>query len=151
MAPTINVASPLRQPMRGAVDGFELETFSGVFIAIIFQRDVMGQWEDNENLSSAREGCGAIESVWSEFRRVRQAERRHTRFRFHHRMQANQRVTSSRTAVSDTKAISGVPALAFARLSHPTLFAPFRFIPTRHRVDTAPVEIVLALVDKTMK
>ena len=56
-----------------------------------------------------------------------------------------------RTAVIDARAHIGVPALAFARLSHPTLFAPFRFIPTGHRVDTAPVEIVLALVDKTME
>jgi hypothetical protein len=37
MAPTTKVASPLLQPMREAVDGFVLETFSGVFIAIIFQ------------------------------------------------------------------------------------------------------------------
>ena len=34
--------------MRVAVDGFEFETFSGVFIAIIFQRDLTGLWEDNQ-------------------------------------------------------------------------------------------------------
>jgi hypothetical protein len=40
--------------MRVVVDGFEFETFSGVFMAIIFQRDQMGLREDNENLSWAR-------------------------------------------------------------------------------------------------
>jgi hypothetical protein len=54
-------------------------------------------------------------------------------------------------AVFYERALIGVPALAFARLSHPTLFAPFQFIPTGHRVDTAPIEIVLAFVDKTME
>ena len=54
-------------------------------------------------------------------------------------------------AVFYERALIGVPALAFARLSHPTLFAPFRFIPTGHRVHAAPVEIVLALVDETME
>ena len=50
-----------------------------------------------------------------------------------------------------SRAHIGVPALAIARLSHPTLFTPFRFIPTGHRVNAAPVEIILALADETMK
>ena len=46
---------------------------------------------------------------------------------------------------------TGVPALAVARLSHPTLFAPFRLIPTGNRVNASPMEFVLALIDKTME
>jgi hypothetical protein len=54
--PRINVASPLLQPMREAVDGFGFETFSGVFIPIIFQRDHLRPLKDNSFLVPARDG-----------------------------------------------------------------------------------------------
>ena len=63
MTPTIKVASPLLQPMREAFDGFEFETFSGVFIEIIFRRDLMGLREDNQMPFVRRDryrGTGAL-------------------------------------------------------------------------------------------
>ena len=46
---------------------------------------------------------------------------------------------------------NGGPALAFARLSHPTLLAPFGCVPTGRWVCAAPSQVVLTFGDKSMK